>query len=241
MEKDNTKFNALLLGYGEVGKAVYQLFKDKHNVDISSLDFEQLTRPIDNNQILLVAIPYNDDFISTVKKYQGMINVDSTIIFSTVPIGTSKSLNAVHSPVEGKHPNLVESLRVMHRWLGGYNKIASQFFWNAGIKVTQVPKAAFTEFLKLRSTSLYGVNIEFARYTKTVVDDLKMPFDLVKDFDKDYNELYATMNMKQFQRYILDAPEGDIGGHCVVPNAILLDEQYPNIFLKEVYKKKSKK
>lgn len=231
--------NTLLLGFGEVGQAIYSLLKDFHNIDYVSLEKENLTRPIENNTVLLVAIPYSNKFRTIVRKYQEKLNIKATIIFSTVPIGTSRSLNAVHSPVEGRHPDLEGSMKVMKRWVGGRNKIASQFFWNAGIKVMQVPNPEFTEFLKLRSTSLYGLNIEFARYSKEVSDDLKMPFEMTCEYDEDYNELYKTLGCFKFQRYILDAPEGNIGGHCVVPNAKLLDEQYPSIFLKEIYKEKS--
>lgn len=230
--------NTLLLGFGEVGKAVFENLKDFHKIDIVSLEEEKLSRPIEDNVVLLVTIPYSNTFVETVKKYQGLTQAKATIIFSTVAIGTCKLLKAVHSPIEGRHPNLAGSFKVMKRWLGGYDKIASQFFWNAGIKTMQVPKPEYTEFLKLRSTSLYGLNIEFARYSKEVSDSLKMPFELTKDYDNDYNELYDALNFKQFHRYILDSPVGNLGGHCVVPNAKILDKQYPNLFLKEIYRNK---
>jgi len=228
----------LLLGYGEVGKAIYENLKDKHEIDIISLGFEQLTRPIEENCVLLVSIPYNDQFVKTVKEYQDKINPQATIIFSTVAIGTSAELKAVHSPIEGKHPDLAKSFKIMKRWLGGYNPVASQFFFDAGIKVMDVPKPEYTEFLKMRSTSVYGLNIEFARYCKGVSENLGMPFDLTKDYDNDYNELYTSMDMKRYGRYVLDAPTGPIGGHCVIPNAKILDNQYPSVFLKEIYREK---
>ena len=231
----------LLLGFGEVGKAVFELLKDAHEIDYTSLEEDKTTRPIEDNEVLLIAIPYSDKFRTIVRDYQEKTNAKATIIFSSVPVGTCKSLNAVHSPVEGRHPHLAESMKFMKRWVGGYNKLASQFFWNAGIKVMQVPEAAFTEFLKLRSTSLYGLNIEFARYSQEVANKLKMPFEFTRDYDKDYNELYEELELGQFHRYILDAPAGNIGGHCVVPNAKLLDEDYPSVFLKEIYKEKEDK
>jgi hypothetical protein len=228
----------LLLGYGEIGKAVYELLKKFHEIDIVDLKQEQVSRPMEDNDILLVTIPYSDKFVQTVQQYQDKIKPKATIIFSTVAIGTCRLLNAVHSPIEGKHPKLLDSLKIMKRWVGGNNTEVNKFFWNAGIKVMQVPNPEFTEFLKLRSTSLYGVNIEFARYSKEVADKLEMPFELVKEFDSDYNELYSSLGLTQFQRYILDAPVGKIGGHCVRENSIILDEQYPNVFLKEIYKDK---
>ena len=185
--------------------------------------------------MLLVAIPYTDKFIEIIQDYQDKIKPEATIIFSSVAIGTCKLLNAVHSPIEGMHPDLAQSFKIHKRWVGGHNLIASQFFWNAGIKIMQVSEPEYTEFLKLRSTSLYGLNITFARYVKEVSDKLKMPFELTKNYDEDYNELYDTLGLKQFHRYILDAPVGRIGGHCICENSIILDKQFPNILLKEIY------
>jgi hypothetical protein len=229
------KFNTLLFGFGEIGKALYDVFKNSHNIDILSLDYKNLSRDLLDNKILLIAIPYSERFFSIVEKIQKDVQPEATIIFSTVAIGTCARLNAVHSPIEGRHPNLAESIRVMRRWVGGENKIANQFFWNAGIKTKNVPEASYTEFLKLRSTSLYGVNLEFARYSKKVADKLDMNFELVREFDTDYNKLYKKLDLPQFQRYILDAPVNKIGGHCVVPNALILDKQFPSVFLKEIY------
>jgi hypothetical protein len=227
----------LLLGYGEVGKAVYENLKDSHEIDIIDLKFKQKSplRELDDNQVLLVTIPFTDKFIKTVQEYQDKIKPKATIIFSTVAIGTCRKLNAVHSPIEGKHPDLTQSFKIHKRWLGGHNQVASQFFWNAGIKLMQVTEPEHTEFLKLRSTSLYGLNIEFARYSSDVAKKLNMPFELTKNYDEDYNELYEKLGLKQFQRYILDAPQGKIGGHCITPNALILDKQYPSVFLKEIY------
>lgn len=223
--------NGILVGYGEVGKGIRYVIPELDVYDIK-FDNKGLKKTYD---VLLVAIPYTESFIDEVKKYQEFFKVKSTIIFSTVPIGTSAKLNAVHSPVEGKHPNLGESIGIMRRFVGGTDRLALEFLHQFFPNITIVDKPDFTEFLKLRSTSKYGINIEFARYENAVSKTIGMNFDLIKEFDEAYNELYRDMNMPQFQRYILDPPKGKIGGHCVVPNAKILDEQYPNTMLKEIY------
>lgn len=226
---------AILIGYGEIGQAVYNVFSLFHQITI--IDPAHGRTVESKADILLVAIPYSGDFIEVVRAYQQKHDVKSTIVFSTVAVGTCVKLGAVHSPVEGKHPELTKSIKTMRRWIGGRDKLALDFIGSAFFpdQMMIVDHSEFTEFLKLRSTSLYGLNIEFARYSKEVCDKLGMDFDNIREFDLDYNQLYKALNMPQFSRYILFPPEGKLGGHCVTPNAKILDEQFPSDFLKKIY------
>lgn len=227
----------ILIGFGEIGQSVYNIFKRKYeNVDIVDKKLnEQDTKNLKSKyDLMLVAIPYSQYFIKSIKSYQEKFRPNATVVFSTVAIGTCRKVNAVHSPVEGKHPHLEKSILSVDRWLGGKNKVAIQCFKKLGFKIRVFDKPEITEFLKLRSTSLYGVNIEFARYTKNVCDKLNIDFERVKEFDKWYNELYKKMGYPQYSRYILDAPVGKKGGHCITPNARILNEQFPSALLKEV-------
>jgi len=233
---------ALIIGYGEIGKAVFEVFKDFHTLCVHD-PFHKKKYTVNRftGDILIIAIPYNDKFVDTVKEYQKKFDTKATLIFSTTAIGTCKELNAVHSPIEGKHPELAFSLRKGKRWVGGADAHVLNFFFQADFKLKDLeilPEPEWTEFLKLRSTSLYGVNIEFARYSKEVADKLNMPFEYIMNFDKNYNELYKKLKMPQFSRYILTPPKGEIGGHCVVPNAKILNKQFPNAMLGEIFKKK---
>lgn len=221
------------MGYGEVGKGVADFFDEFHIIEIHdpAKGYRVAKQSCD---VLLVAIPYNHDFIATVQRYQRDYEPRGTIIFSTVAIGTTKQIdNAIHSPIEGKHPHLEDSIRIMQRWVGGPKlRVLENFFAAANLKPMWVKNPDWTEFLKLYSTSKYGVNIEYARYAKTVADSIEMPFEYTKLFDEAYNHLYTVLGQKQFQRYVLDAPDGIIGGHCIRPNSLILDEQFPSVFLK---------
>jgi len=216
---------SLIIGYGEIGKALHKI------VGGDWCDKESRVQDKEYD-ILLVCIPYTGDFIDIIRAYQEEFQPKATIIFSTVPIGTCHQLDAVHSPVEGKHPELEKSMRIMKRYIGGLNDTATEFLSKYFKEIIYLPKPEYTEFLKLRSTSKYRVNIEWTRYEKGVCDDLDMDFDYIKDFDREYNRLYKELGMPEYQRYILDPPEGEIGGHCLEPNAKILNEQYPSEFLK---------
>lgn len=221
---------AILIGYGEVGKGVYDAFKDYHDIEIQDPLLGK-EAPLDDYEVMLVAIPYNEHFIELVKQYQLVFKPQTVIVFSTVPIGTSRQCGAVHSPIEGRHDKMAEYIRAARHWLGGNNQRAISFFVKADLSVIVCTEPEQTEFLKLRSTTIYGINIEFARYCAKVGKELGMAPDVFELYDQDYNDLNVGMQKIEYVRYILKAPEGIIGGHCVLPNAKILQEQYPHPFI----------
>lgn len=233
---------SLVLGQGQIGEAVTSVINGEDEViifdDRRGTNEPPILRDVD---VMHVCFPCADqeEFVKAIQAYVAKYMPAHIIIWSTVPIGTTKLIpGAVHSPVEGRHPKLEESIRNMARWIG-YNDRKEggffiEYFEKLHLVVKVVPKSDFTEFLKLRSTSKFGINLVWADYEAGVAKDLGMEFDLLKEFDEDYNKLYHNIGMDWAQRYIIDAPHGHIGGHCVVPNAELLDEQYPNDMLKMI-------
>lgn len=216
-----------LIGYGEIGKAVHNAYP-MHEYDIYDLQYEQ-KRQLDEYDLMLVAIPYTDNFVEIVSKYQQELQPKAKIIFSSVAIGTTAKLkNAVHVPIEGKHPDLTKSMQIWSVFMGGYNPIAYQFFVQAGKLPYVLDKSEHTEALKLMSTTNYGVNIEYARYCNEICKDVGMDYAVVNEYNIAYNTLYDAMAMPQFARYILTPPEGAKGGHCVRENSLILRQQYPN-------------
>jgi hypothetical protein len=223
----------IVIGYGEIGKAVGQVLGEHSWLDIDA------GPPTGVYEVMHICLPYSENFVEIVKSYVNKYKAEHIIIWATVPIGTTKEIpKAVHSPVEGKHPELATSIRIMPRWIGYNDKVEgnffAEFFYSLNLNVRRVPGSDFTEALKLLSTTEYGINIEFARYKKHVADSLEMDYDLMKDWNSDYNDLYRDLNMTQYKKYILDAPEGKKGGHCVTPNSLLLHEQYPSDFTRIV-------
>jgi UDP-N-acetyl-D-mannosaminuronate dehydrogenase len=129
------------------------------------------------------------------------------------------------------------SIQNSARWIGSSDKKLlkqAKKLWEKIVPVRELPSASFTEALKLLSTTEYGVNIEFARYKKQVADSLGMDYVAMKQWNLDYNNLYQRLGHLEYQKYILDPPEGPKGGHCVTPNAKILNEQYPYEMVKIV-------
>lgn len=228
--------NHLVIGMGQIGSAVATvLLGGGYDVSMADIATERLDKTID---VLHICFGYSDEFVQEVKKYQKAYQPRLIIIYSTVPIGTTKCVkSAVHSPVEGKHPRLSHSIKVGLRFIG-YNdnqdKVLAQNIWRPITVCESLPNSDWTEFLKLASTSKYGINIVWADYMANVAGQLEMPYNYVKDWDKAYNELYGKLKMKHNRKFVLDPPDGKIGGHCVVPNAELLDNQFPHCMLKQI-------
>jgi hypothetical protein len=234
--------SSLVIGLGQIGTAVQQVTKSAYAIDIAYSDPDNPANLYDHHpdiDVLHICFPYFKDFVAEVHRYQDNFEPKHTIIWSTVPIGTSIKVNAIHSPVEGKHPDLELSLRFMTRWIGfndpADGQWAMHYFFNHGFNMKLIQGSNYTEALKLFSTTEYGLNIEFARYKKHVADSIGMDYDLCKQFNEEYNKLYQNLGMgRRYQKYVLDAPDGPKGGHCVTPNAQLLHEQFPNDLVKIV-------
>jgi len=224
----------LLVGYGEIGSGLYEVLSKKHQIMIYDPDKKKFGGNLQAIKILLVAIPYSDNFENNVRQWQ-KINPKATLIFSTVPVGTCSKLKALHFPIEGKHPHIARDLELnRHHFLGGHNEIIETFLLDAGLQFTILDKPEHTEFLKLRSTSYYGVCIEFARYSKRVADQIGLTYSAIKEYDHAYNSLVEKRGTPEHIRPVLDPPEGEIGGHCVRPNAEILNRQFPSALLGEI-------
>lgn len=231
---------SLIIGRGEIGRAVAETISRIDDVLTYDLkDGAALNiKGVDNLHICFPCVD-EPNFLSSVEAHIKRYKPIHVCIWSTVPIGVTKQIpGAVHSPVEGRHPALAQSIRQMTRWIGANNANEGAFwaehFRMMRLKTFVVYSSDFTEFLKLRSTSKFGINLAWADYEARVAEELGMDFKLIKDFDRDYNKLYHNLNMDWAQRYILDDPKGEIGGHCVVPNAKILNKQFPTKLLDRV-------
>lgn len=233
--------NHLIIGYGEIGQAIHTLIDaSADNIDVHDPRAEIVFDNHHQIDVMHVCFPYSKNFVAELSEYINIQLPDHIIIYSTLPIGITRGFpKAVHSPIEGKHPELEMSVRQMERWIGCNDKDEGFFFVNLfedlGLRTRLIENTDWTEALKLLSTTEYGVNIEFARYKKHVADEIGMDYELTKDFNVEYNKLYKDLGMeKRFQKFVLDAPEGAKGGHCVTPNARILNEQYPDELVKIV-------
>jgi len=212
----------LIIGGGEVGKAVYNIIK-KAEPDTFIKDIEPLS--IDNIFILHICIPYSDNFVSIVNKYIEQYQPEYTIIHSTVKIGTSDLCNAYYSPIRGVHPNLEDGIRTFVKYLAPINEELRVYLVGLGLNARCVEKRKTLEFSKLMSTTRYGMEIAFEKMMKEECDKLEIDYDIAyRDWTETYNYGYKKLGMENVVRPILNHVDGPIGGHCVQSNAAILFE-----------------
>jgi UDP-N-acetyl-D-mannosaminuronate dehydrogenase len=224
----------IVLGYGEIGRAV-RLVSDfpVYAYDKSEGKFNIRNYP-GKIRIMHVSFPYNDNFIKQVKNYQKILKPEYTVIHSTVPVGTSRKCNAIHSPVVGIHPHLAESLKTFTKFFGGESASeVADIFRKYGVKTYVVDKPETTELMKIQCTTLYGLNIEFFKDMKEQCEKYGVPFEAWTIWNDNYNKGYEKLGYPEYHRYNLVPLMKKIGGHCVVNNYFLLKTKFTE-FLKKL-------
>lgn len=141
----------------------------------------------------------------------------------------------MHSPVRGTHPNLTDSLRRFEKYVGADsledgNAAVSELL-SLGVPARLVPGSKTSELAKLLDTTYYGLCIAFHQYAATLCGREGINFDVaVTEFNQSYTAGYAE-EKPHVRRPVLTPPGSEIGGHCVIPNARLLKQQYGEHYL----------
>lgn len=213
----------LIIGGGEIGKSLLDVLDKQYECcvidkgDEAHLDYE----------IMHVCFPYSENFVEQVIQYQQLYHPKYTVIHSTVPVGTSNIVGAVHSPCVGIHPHLGESLTTFKKFLGGPDASnVAQYFRRAGIKVYITDKSMTTELMKICSTSFYGLCIEWIKEVKRLCKEDDIPFEAWSLWTDNYNKGYNKLGYPEYIRPNLVPIMTEIGGHCVIPNLQLLDSPF---------------
>ncbi len=210
------KIKHLVVGCGEVGKALMKV--------LNALGHDPNAGFICPNgttcEYLHICIPYGEDFKRSVKTYESWFLPEYTIIHSTVPIGTSEDLNAHHSPIRGKHPDLAESIRTFVKYVAGVNATDICYeLQRFGIDAKPCKYTRDTEAAKLLDLMQYANSILIEKEIHAFCETHDLDFDLVYgEFNKTYNRGYQSMGEPHLIRPILKHRTGPIGGHCVVQN-----------------------
>jgi hypothetical protein len=220
MKKTDSVSKHVVIGLGEVGSALVEVFKCDGEDSFKDIFAEEKSY-----ELLHIAFPYSENFIEEVKRYQNKFNPKYTIIHSTVPIGTSRKCGAMHSPIRGVHPHLAESIKTFKKFLSGDDVWeVSKIFAEHGISCMCTNDQENTEALKLWDTTQYGILIMLNKEIHQFCKRNKLDFNVVYTLaNETYNEGYLKMFRPEVVRPYLVYKDEPIGGHCVIPNAKLLD------------------
>lgn len=228
-----------ILGYGEVGKAIGLLYSQRQ-IRFYVRDLTISNGDISETSVLNVCIPYvnQQGFVDAVSKAITDSGAKLVIIHSTVAVGTTRHLSElfkqtpiVHSPVRGVHPNLYEGLLTFPKLIGSVSeeatKLAKQHLFELGVYSHSCRNPETPELAKLLDTTYYGACIAFHGEAAAACKAFDADFeDAMTFFNETYNAGYTALGKKNVVRPVLYPPKEKIGGHCVVPNAVILNDQF---------------
>lgn len=221
---------SVIVGLGEVGLALQKVLKCEGH-DLAPL-------PEQHFDFLHICLPYSKKFDEAVAEYQFRYTPRTTVIHSTVPVGTARRLHAVHSPIHGIHPNLESGIRTFVKFIGATNEAdaeeVARLYRSVGIKPYIVKNPETSELSKLGCTTRHGLMIIEEKLFKQRCDkegaDFSEAYTLWNEL---YTEGYVELGLPYVRRPIVKDMPGKIGGHCIVPNCSLIGGEVADFVLRE--------
>lgn len=235
--------NTLVIGLGEIGRALCQVIEDSGKYKLYQRDVEELEIK-DKIDIMHICIPYMNDFVGVIVNYIKQYNPELTIINSTVEPGTTHQIfekikkKMVHSPMRGKHPDLKGGILLFVKFVGPVDRESGEFakehFESLGVKTEIMNSPVETEIGKLFSTTYYGLCIAWHQEMERICRKFNADFEqAVTRFNESYNEGCKVTNPSAVRPVLYP---GFIGGHCVMPNVKILKKVIESDFLKAIEK-----
>jgi hypothetical protein len=227
----------LIVGYGEIGQSIRQVLGNYYREDeVEIHDAEQgYVCASGRMDIVHICFPPSPKFVEFCKGYADLHGAGLTIIHSSVPVGTSKKLQqvcghtrVVYSPVRGVHPNIYDGIMTFPKYFGSSHVDgayqACAVFRKCGVKSVPYKGTSSLEAAKLWDTTQYGLMIVIEKLIHKYCKENSLDFNMVyTEWNKTYNEGYMELGKPNVVRPYLKHMKGEIGGHCVLPNAELLN------------------
>ena len=228
--------SVLIVGYGEVGKPMYEISRGIYS-KVEWLDIEEKQVTIKPN-VMHICFPYKDNeiFIRTAVKYVEQFRPEVVLIESTVSPGTTSSIYQklaekpllCHSPVRG---NMTEGMK---KGLFQYTKYigptteeagirAKEYYETLGFKTKICKSPMDTELSKIFETTYRGLMMSWFQEMNRICEHFSASLEDVTNF------LSSTEKEGKQARPIFHP--GFIGGHCIIPNAEILERLYPSKFV----------
>src|SRR3990167_1341623 len=241
-EKERT----LIIGAGEIGRSLGNVLSQAYDVVYR----DRLTVAVGPFRVINICYPYSKDFVQITKGYINLYKPELCIIHSTVKPGVTRSIGdiAVHSPVNGRHPYLENSIVSFTKFIGGTKAYkvyeAVNYLNKAGITTHVFSSPEACEVAKIRCTKRFGWSVVEMKETVLAAQKYNVPFhEIYTEWNQAYNQGYAILKEPRFMRPTLYPMEGGICGHCVIPN-LDLDDDFMSEVIKgrnEIYKNDNKR
>jgi UDP-N-acetyl-D-mannosaminuronate dehydrogenase len=254
-DKLMVKEKVLIVGLGEVGQALFELFEESGKFDVYGLDIDEArTRKMAGDRgtpktVDVMHVCYRctqqQSFIQTSVDYSKKIKPKLTIIDSTVPPGTTQRIYesskclVAYSPIRGMHESpesMKKDIRFWTKYVGGTTKEAAEaaekHFEKLGLKVKVLKSPVEAELAKLFETTYRAWMIACFQEMHRISRHYGADFDQVVDMLDDIHRLRLNKPLHY---------PGVIGGHCLIPNTELLLRVYDSEFLRLILESNKKR
>jgi len=232
----------LILGYGEVGKALGEVLGERREILIHDPKTGHIVQPVEGEEEIdwmHVCFPHSQSFKGDVCAYRSEFRPKHVVIHSTVPVGTTLQVlkqfetfqGLTYSPIRGIHPHLTRYLREFPKWFATYEDYGEveRYFTSCGMQVRGAPSTEMLEFMKLWETTEYGYRIAMWQEIERQMEKIRKEWGLVGSWDENLTAIKSWLFEK---RKVYDGDRGlapimyggVIGGHCVVQNWNLMRE-----------------
>ena len=230
----------VVVGLGEIGKPIFRLISksvktvghDKNPKLIPKINQKYVKLP---TRFLHICIPYNKTFDYNIKKLVTKFSPKCIVIHSTIQPKTTSHLQSkldvpiIYSPIRGVHKRMLYDLKRYTKFFSiekntPHAKWAcsqySRLMKKVGVKTKLVSNPLTLELAKIVvDTSYYGWLINYAQMSQMIA--LKHSID--------YDEMWSFAD--EIHKFLGNRPKmfpGYIGGHCVIPNLELLNNDSLN-------------
>lgn len=239
MEKD------IVAGLGEIGLPILKIISKKdhavgYDLNKKLMDEKNFFRfETIPTSFLHVAIPVSKKFDSNVISLFKKFNPKCIVIHSTISPGTIEKIQSkidspvIYSATRGVHKRMLKDIKRYTKFFA-ISKNAPQKKWavttfrkkmkNYGVKTKQMSSPETLELAKiLCDTSYLGWLINYSQITNVIA----------KNHGVDYDEMWTFSD--EIHKILGNRPKmhpGFIGGHCVIPNLDLINNQTLNLIKK---------
>jgi len=246
----------VVAGIGEIGKSILKLLS-KDNIVVGFdlnpdlMDKRKIERYKNlKTSFMHIAIPVTGKFINDVLKLYKKFQPECIVIHSTIKPGMTEKLQeklsipVIYSATRGVHKRMVYDLKRYTKFFvisanAPRGKWATtryaQSMKRCGVKTKKMSKPETLELAKIIcDTSYLGWLVNYAQLSNVIAIEHGVDYDEMWSFSDEIQEFLGN-RPKMYPSFI--------GGHCVIPNLNLINNESLNIISKmnNRYAKKLKK
>ena len=240
------KTKSIVVGLGEIGRPIQKLISKSEltigfDVNKKLMNVEQFQKNANiPTKTLHICIPFTNNFHQNVISLCDKFSPKCLVIHSTVQPYTTKKLQnkltipVIFSPIRGVHKRMSYDLKRYTKFFA-IESHAPKKTWavttysnlmkKCGVKTKKMSDPITLELAKIIcDTSYYGWLINYAQMSKMIATKNHV----------DYDEMWTFSD--EIEKFLGNRPKmrpGYIGGHCVIPNLELVQNETLN-FIKKI-------